>query len=86
MDVEIFLDCSEAAPENMLRIEQGFQRWFNEGAEIRPNKISFNSLTPLEGQQRYLVNLGYADPIAAFRNLHARLRNLGVKVFLHFIY
>ena len=86
MDVEIFLDCGEAPPENMSQIEQSFKRWYEDGAEIRPNKMSFSSLTALEKPHRYLIDLGYADPVSSFRNLHARLRNLGVKVFLHFIY
>jgi len=86
MDVEIFLDCEEAPAANLPVIEQSFKRWYEDGAEIRPNKMSFSSLTALDKPHRYLIDLGYADPISSFRNLHARLRNLGVKVFLHFIY
>jgi len=86
MDVEIFLDCEEVPPENLPKIEPRFKRWFEEGAEVRPNKLSFSSLTCLNRPNHFLIDLGYADPITSFRNLHARLRNLGVKVFCHFIY
>ena len=83
MDVEILLDTSEARAEDLERIEQRFLQWYREGAEIRHNKKSFGSLTPL-GPNRYLVDLGYVDVITAFRDLHARLHRLGVKVFIHF--
>ncbi len=83
MDVEILLDCAEVTRENQPLVEQRFQEWYAEGAEIRHNKVSFNSLTRL-GPNRYLVDIGYADLITSFKLLHARLRRLGVKVFIHF--
>jgi hypothetical protein len=86
MDIEIFLDCEEARPEDMTKIAQSFKRWYDDGAEVRPNKTSFASMSPLDRPNHYLVDLGYADPILSFRNLHARLCNLGVKVFCHFTY
>jgi len=84
MDVEIWLDCSDVAPENSALVERRFQEWYREGAEIRHNKVSFNSLTKLPQPHRYQVDIGYADLITSFRLLHARLRRLGVKVFIHF--
>ncbi len=86
MDIELFLDCSEASPANLPKITKSLKRWYDDGAEIRPNKVSFVSMVTLEQPNHYLVDLGYADPITSFRNLHARLRMLGVKVFCHFMY
>jgi len=83
MDVEILLDTSEARPEDQERIEQRFLQWYQEGAEVRHNKKSFGSLTQIK-PNHYLVDLGYVDVIEAFRDLHARLHRLGVKVFIHF--
>lgn len=85
MDVEILLDTTEAAVENLEQIDRRFQEWYAEGAEIRPNKKSFGKLTRLEGERRYLMDLGYVDVLQAFRDLHSRLHRLGCKVFLHFI-
>ena len=85
MDVEILLDTSEAAPENLEKIERRFMEWYMQGAEVRPNKKSFGQLSKLVGEHRYLVDLGYADVLQAFRDLHSRLRRLGCKVFIHFI-
>lgn len=86
MDLEIWLDCAEVSPENAAIVDKKFQEWYAEGSEVRHNKISFGSLTALDQPHRFLVDLGYAEPIAAFRNLHARLHRLGVKVFIHFIH
>ena len=85
MDVEILLDTKEAAVENLEQIDKRFKEWYAEGAEIRPNKKSFGSLIKMEGERRYLVDLGYADVLHAFRDLHSRLHRLGCKVFIHFI-
>ena len=86
MDVEILLDMDEAPKENLELIERRFQEWYAQGADIRPNKKSFGNLTCLDPQKhRYLVDLGYADVLKAFRDLHSRLNRLGVKVFIHFI-
>lgn len=85
MDIEIWLDCQEVAPDKIAQVTRVFNEWYREGAEVRYNKMSFNSLTVLAGEHRYLVDLGDADAITAFRNLHARIHRLGVKVFIHFI-
>lgn len=86
MDVEILLDTKEASPEQLDQIRHRFQEWYREGAEVRHNKMSFGSCTALDNTRlRYLVDIGYADLIQAFRNLHARLHRLGVKVFIHFL-
>jgi hypothetical protein len=85
MDVEILLDTAEATAENLEQIDRRFREWYAEGAEIRPNKKSFGKLTELEGERRYLMDLGYVDVLQAFRDLHSRLHRLGCKVFIHFI-
>lgn len=84
MDVEIWLDCAEVPPENTTLVDTKFMEWYREGSEVRHNKISFSSLTPLDTPNRYIVDMGYADVITSFRNLHARIHRLGVKVFIHF--
>lgn len=84
MDVEILLDCSEVEPGNLAEVSKQFHKWYAIGAEVRHNKMCFNSLTPLEKPNRFLVDIGYADLITSVRDLHARLRRLGVKVFIHF--
>lgn len=86
MDIELWLDTKEVPPEKMAQAEKGFNDWYREGAEVRYNKTSFNSLTVLEGDHRFLIDLGDADAITAFRNLHARIHRLGVKVFIHFLH
>lgn len=86
MDVEIWLDVGEASPENQEQIKKRFMEWYSEGSEVRHNKKSFNSLNIVDAaNHRYAVDLGYADLITAFKNLHARLHRLGVKVFIHFL-
>lgn len=86
MDVEIWFDCQEVNPVDKQAAFKKFHDWYNEGSEVRHNKMSFGSLTALDGDNRYLVDFGYVDVIPAIRNLHARVRHLGVKVFVHFIY
>lgn len=83
MDIEILLDCSEVAANLQDEVDTQFRKWYKLGSEVRPNKLSFSSVTTL-AKNRYLVDLGYADLITSFRNLHASLRYLGVKVFIHF--
>jgi len=83
MDVEILLDCSEVTDADRPEVDRRFQRWYEMGAEVRHNKLSFSSISKI-GDNRYLVDIGYADLISSFRNLHAMLRYLGVKVFIHF--
>ncbi len=65
---------------------QKFYAWYKDGSEVRHNKMSFGTLTELDSENRFLINFGYAEAIPAIRNLHARVRNLGVKVFVHFIH
>lgn len=85
MDVEIYLDLKEVSAENRPLAFKKFQQWYREGSEVRHNKMSFGSLTTIEPDIRFLIDFGYADALVAIRNLHARVRNLGVKVFVHFI-
>lgn len=84
MDIEIFLDCDEVPPEKISLAHQKFHEWFSDGAEVRCNKFPFSSLTALPKANRFLVDLGYADITTALRTLHAKVNNLGVKVFFHF--
>jgi len=84
MDMEILLDMEEVPDENRAMVEKRFKEWYAEGSEIRHNKMSYKSLAVLEESKRYLVDIGYADLITSFRDLHARLHRLGVKVFIHF--
>jgi len=85
VDVEILLDVSEAPEKNLEQINKRFCEWYSDGAEVRPNKKSFGQLIRLQGENRYLIDLGYADVLQAFRDLHSRLHRLGCKVFIHFI-
>ncbi|MCK5227555.1 MAG: hypothetical protein KAJ60_02895 [Desulfobulbaceae bacterium] len=85
MDLEIWLDTEEADPANYDLIQKRFMEWYTEGAEVRHNKMSFGKLERLERENRYVVDLGYSDLLTSFRNLHARLHRLGVKVFIHFL-
>lgn len=84
MEIEIFLDCAEVEAEDRAVVMQKFMEWYNEGAEVRCNKLPFSSMSALSAPNRYLVDLGYADVISSLRNLHARIRRFGVKVFFHF--
>ena len=84
MDIEIFLDCDEVAPEVQGLVIQKFTQWFTDGAEVRCNKFPFSSLRPLPATHRFMVDLGDADIISSLRNLHARINRHGVKVFFHF--
>lgn len=86
MYVELWLDCHEATPENKQIAQTKFQDWFSDGAAIRHNKISFRSLRNLDSDNHFGVDFGHAEPLAAIRNLHARVRHLGVKVFVHFMH
>ena len=83
--MEILLDTTEADPNQQEMIQRKFLEWYQDGSEIRHNKISFGSMSQLKGENRYLVDIGYVDLITAFKNLHARLHRLGVKVFIHFL-
>ena len=86
MDIEIKLDVSEAAEEDQDKIEARFFEWYNEGSEVRYDKSRLGSMTELEGDFHYRVDLGQVDPFEAVRDLHARLHRLGAKVFVHFLY
>lgn len=86
MDVEILFDFEDVTPENRSITMQKFEDWYLDGSEVRHNTISFGSLTRFDSKNSFLVNFGYVDPIPAIRNLHARVRNLGVKFFVHFIH
>ncbi len=86
MDLEIWLDCEDVSPENVAVVDKKFKEWYAEGSEVRPNTKYFGAMITHERPNRYTIDLGYADPIATFRNLHARLHRLGVKVFIHFLH
>ncbi|MDA8165550.1 MAG: hypothetical protein M0017_11030 [Desulfobacteraceae bacterium] len=86
MEVEIWLDLSEANPEDHEVIHKRFLSWYAEGAEVRYGKSPYGQLTDLGDPSRFRVDLGQADPLTAIRDLHARLHRHGVKVFVHFYY
>ncbi len=84
MDAEILFDFEDATPENRSKAMQKFDDWYLDGSTVCHNKISFGLLTRFDSENRFLVDFGYVDPIPAIRNLYDRVRNLGVKVFVHF--
>ncbi len=84
MEIDIYLDVSQAKEEDYSIIEQRLRNWHAEGAEIRYDKSCFGELTVLEVPGRYRVDLGRVDPVTAIRELHASLYRYGAKVFIHF--
>ena len=85
MEIEIYLDLEEAAPEDYPKIKQRLTEWYDEGAEIRYDKKCFGQMVKLEKPFSYRVNLGNVDPIEAIRDLHARVYRLGAKAFIYFV-
>ncbi len=85
MELEIFLEMSEAGPQETEVVEKRFLDWHAEGAEIRYDKVCFGRLTRLDRPFSFLVDIGEADPLEVIRDLHARLYRFGAKVFVHFI-
>ena len=85
MEIEIFLDVEEAAPEDYVKITQKVSDWYAEGAEIRYDKNCFGQMLELEKPFSYRVNLGNVDPIEAIRDLHARVYRLGAKAYIYFV-
>lgn len=85
MEVEIWLDINQADPGDHPLIEKKLLEWHREGAEIRYDKVCFGTLTVLEEPHHFRVNLGEAEPVAAIRDLHARLYRHGAKIFVHFL-
>jgi len=85
MEIEIFLDLSQADPANYELIKKRLYDWHAEGAEIRYNKNCFGPMTVIEEPARYKVDLGNVNPMIAVRELHASLYRYGVKVFIHFL-
>jgi hypothetical protein len=85
MEIEIYLDLSQAKEEDCSIIEKRLRNWHAEGAEIRYDKSCFGQLTAIEPPNRYRVDLGRVDPISAIRELHASLYRYGAKVFIHFM-
>lgn len=85
MEIEIYLDVEEAAPEDYAKITQKVSDWYAEGAEIRYDKNCFGQMTELEKPFSYRVNLGNVDPIEAIRDLHARVYRLGAKAYIYFV-
>jgi hypothetical protein len=86
MDIEIWLDTSDADPRERDTIRKRFRNWYDEGAEVRYGKPCFGNLTVIEEPHRFRVDLGTADALSAIRDLHARLHRCGAKVFVHFLY
>lgn len=85
MEVEIWLDTTQADPGDHHLIEKKLLDWHREGAEIRYDKVCFGGLAVLDESDRFRVNLGEAEPVGAIRDLHARLYRHGVKIFVHFM-
>ena len=85
MEIEIYLDVEEAAPEDYAKISQKVSDWYAEGAEIRYDKNCFGQMLELEKPFSYRVNLGNVDPIEAIRDLHARVYRLGAKAYIYFV-
>jgi hypothetical protein len=85
MEIEIYLDVEEAAPEDYAKIRQKVSDWHAEGAEIRYDKNCFGQMHELEKPFSYRVNLGNVDPIEAIRDLHARVYRLGAKAYIYFV-
>ena len=85
MEIEIYLDVSQAKAENYPVIEERLLKWHAEGAEIRYDKACFGQMREIEKNKRYNVDLGRVDPVTAIRELHASLYRHGAKVFIHFV-
>jgi hypothetical protein len=85
MEIEIYLDLKEAAPEDHAKIKQRLAEWYAEGAEIRYDKNCFGQMIELETPFSYRVNLGNVDAIEAIRDLHARVYRLGAKAYIYFV-
>jgi len=85
MEIEIYLDIGEAAPEDHPRIKQRLMEWYDEGAEIRYDKACFGRLMELDKPFSYRVDLADVDPIDAIRDLHARIYRFGAKVCIYFV-
>jgi len=86
MDIEVWLDCDDLPPDRQADIRSRFEQWFRDGSHLRPDKKSFASMRALSKPHHYLVDLGYADPTSALRDLHARVNRLGAKLFVHYFY
>ena len=85
MEIEIYLDLEQAAPEDHAKIKQRVTEWYAEGAEIRYDKKCFGQMIELEKPFSYRVNLGNVDAIEAIRDLHARIYRLGAKAYIYFV-
>jgi hypothetical protein len=85
MEIEIYLDVEEVAPEDIAIIKKRVSEWHAEGAEIRYDKKCFGQILELEKPFSYRVNLGNVDPIEAIRELHARVFRYGAKAHIYFV-
>ncbi len=85
MEIEIYLDIEEAEREDHQQIKQRLMEWYNEGAEIRYDKVCFGQLMELDKPFSYRVDLADVDPINAIRNLHARIYRFGAKAYIYFV-
>ncbi len=85
MEIEIYLDMEQAAPEDHPQIRQRVMAWYNEAAEIRYDKARFGQMAELDKPFSYRVDLGNVDPIDAIRDLHARIYRFGAKTYIYFV-
>ena len=85
MEIEIYLDVEQAAPEDHPIIKKRLMEWYSEGAEIRYDKNCFGQMHELEKPFSYSVNLGDVDSIEAIRDLHARVYRFGAKAYIYFV-
>jgi hypothetical protein len=85
MEIEIYLDMEQVAPDDHPVIMQRLKEWHNEGAEIRYDKECFGQIAELDKPFSYRVDLGNVDPIDAIRELHAMIYRYGAKVYIYFV-
>ena len=85
MEIEIYLDIEQVAPEDHSKIKQRVSEWYAEGSEIRYDKNCFGQMLELEKPFSYRVNLDNFDPIEAIRDLHARVYRFGAKAYIYFV-
>ena len=85
MEIEIYLDIEQVAPEDYPQIKKRVSEWHAEGSEIRYDKNCFGQMLELEKPFSYRVNLDNFDPIEAIRDLHARVYRFGAKAYIYFV-
>ncbi len=85
MEIEIYLEMDKADQVDYDNIIKRLRQWHAEGAEVRYDKKCFGRFTVIKEPDRYRIDLGNVEPVAALRELHASLYRFGVKLFVHFI-